>query len=412
MCSIAKEADVDICTIVTDWGSGCIKCAHFVPEVKEICSGECLFCFFTCGNHDSNLVETAVTGIVPGNFIASLFSICKFVGMGDHQLRLQQRLAKLIKERIVFRDMPESEATVDLGELMAMILALDNRFSPIRKITEGKEAQVEGSYANAARQRKAAWENAIAKCRVTVEGQIHAMCPPSAGREQMREEIAANFSQAAMPRALPVPALNKWTRLLPCAVWFVPLFILQVLDPLFDDRPGSAFEKFAVQDAQYGDMSYHKVEGVLFKRAKVNVCGKTGGDFIWRLMLLLMVLEPMSEVTMFFLRSAHQFVEAPWSKRSPPLCDLVSPKFSVILAVRQYMAFLLRGGSTRLRLLYARQVDGRTLTLRRSLLICVDVLMFSSCSGCWPGRDRITGQVLWLCLLLDSSQGYVAYGLG
>ena len=103
--------------------------------------------------------------------------------------------------------------------------------------------------------------------------------------------------------------------------------------------------------------------------------------------------------------------EAPWPKR-PPLCDFVSPKFSMILAVRQYMAFLLRGGSTRLRLLYARQVHGRTLTLRRSLLICVDVLMFSSCSGCWPGRDRNTGQVLWLCLLLDSSQGYVTYGLG
>ena len=49
--------------------------------------------------------------------------------------------------------------------------------------------------------------------------------------------------------------------------------------------------------------------------------------------------------------------EAPWPKR-PPLCDFVSPKFVMILAVRQYMAFLLRGGSTRLRLLYDEEALG------------------------------------------------------
>ena len=104
-----------------------------------------------------------------------------------------------------------------------------------------------------------------------------------------------------------------------------------------------AFSDFNVDDTNIGQLNCHKVAGIYLGRAREFVTGVSGEEYMWQLLILLIILEPLSEVTLFFIRSAHPYVES--LERAPPLMDCVTDRSSPIIICLQYISSLLLGSS-------------------------------------------------------------------
>lgn len=375
---------------------------------------------FHCGNHRVNLIEN-VTADVLGHDV-SVFMICgsTFFSMGGNYLRLVQALGVGVDRwmaKPVF-GLPPEDAKPTTDELMDYCVRNYKGFTDVKddawssdedeQTNETDEANMDDAVRKGRRDfrrrhylYRKSWEsfvaifNGIIWATACTVGPHYALDLVDFANLKHRAVVAiARVLFRSMPKR---PCKGKWTKLGPCADWWMlALGTMNLLTRLWN----IAYKEFLITVVKLAcasepeltqDFNWHELRS---KRCKYIESGLTEAT-VTSLVILCIVLEPLRFLTKWFLKRGSSFRRTRRQKagKTPPLCDLVWLTASPATRVLQYFSLLMSGRAKRLRLLWARgghssfeqwaaHNPATLAVLRRAIMVASSLVHFRFIKSC------------------------------
>ena len=344
-----REATIDVRIFAGDGASSNEKfvhnyCANYLPKDAHVILKE-------CSNHNEALIDNAFTDTFSPTLGSDIYCMCAFANMGQHWQRVGVAIDGLVSARMVPKGtvMPADTHFIDLEELSSY--AVDNHgiFENVADSSvRFKNHNVPGPNSKDDVREKWNYLRRTLQVAVCEDGckYVPVTGPTSAHRSVEHEttarlKVSMALQSAGASRKPRPPARNKWTQLGPALDVFVVLWLLGVAVPVMGPGPRSAWRAFTSSDN-----AWHAVAGVYLKRFHKNM----HDEFMLLLLSLTIVLEPSKYLTTFFMEHnrRHQGVGY------PGLLNLVTAATSPLTSARQYLSGLLRGESSRFKLILSK----------------------------------------------------------
>ena len=296
-----------------------------------------------CMNHQNHLGMMGVfSGAFESKFCSGLYSICSYLRLGYHMLRLSLSVAPFLESPGTLcithaQPSPSDDALVE--EVLAYIAA------HVEKATNSSEEghrQRVASKLNAYRSLFQDWNTGYGQRRVghACRG---AECRPR-GKGSTVEKLVAHLQASVTGSSPTTPQLGKWTQLGLCLDWFVVGFMGNFIPSLF----AFAFSGVAMPSGAEGlpldmsegflmDLSWKALTGVKKKAAQGKL---TDAEWCAKVLILAIVIEPCRFLCSYFMAQSHNDPAAARAGPSPALNCLYDRSSLVVWALQHWSAMV------------------------------------------------------------------------
>ena len=322
--------------------------------------------FKLCELHTLKIVENAVATCVSDAISSRLYSLTlMFKSATQYYLRLMFVVLPFLTQNLQFRRNPAPAGSKNFAnEVLDFIMS---RLEGVAKTDDAPHTK--GAYSGTDRRRsfvfcgerkrfRQAWTRFVEILGYGWEHNqfIHYCDDPDneAYKRSVVMDAAQCISKCIFNRIPSTPQSNKWTQRARCMIWFFlamsPCALLLSLYKLaFGRLVVDLLKDRGTGTDEYADsMDYHRVNGKRMKQGEIFLEDKT-------MMIYVVILVVVQEVLQFYTwwlivagRSAID-VSAPL-----PIFDLVHDAFSPLVLARQYLSSILRGKSSRLKLIFLK----------------------------------------------------------
>lgn len=322
-----------------------------------------------CHAHQANLVETSCVGASGPKLISSFFSFCHFLQAGTHWSKLKEAVRQYVVETAEI-----SVATSAGAELPLYTQELAQMQALVRKaLTQSKTKHAEMADLQEKDVAHCQFDKHVAEFLRMWNGDLTGKkcehrCfrtgPPSnwccQDDEESKSKLASSLIAFALHSVPETPAPAKWTKLWSCLSFLINGFLcsswlasvvprwLPALKILQKKPKQSGEPEDDIDPALAATQEYAKIAGKRAKKTEQFVSELATGDLGLRLLILLLVDEPLRFLTMEFLR----FSDA--ANTEPALFCLCNEHSSALVAACQYLSSLLLTDASRLELLYRK----------------------------------------------------------
>lgn len=334
-----------------------------------------------CGNHSTNLVESAVIGGHWMSLLGRMYSVALLLRQGAYFLRLVHSVGGVVDAAVaggaILHRVPPpagaSEYARAMGDFvlrnLRSIMAFRKR-ATVHDDSDNEDGAESDPFNKRRDKSAAAWLSAWQEFTSVFNGPLWGPLRHYCADRSCCNGFDVETTKAKMRHALAgltfrvmpcVPVKAKWTKTLPCIAWFVMAVACM---PCLQSAWPLAFGRMSVNVAPLGFMAQGAMDAVQMEeihwqvvqgaRAKAGLAMIKDPRTPTRLLVLGIVMEATMCLTRWFMKRS-----APSSRlRSSPghcaLMDFVNPVFSPVTRVLQFLSALLAGHSPRLCLIWQR----------------------------------------------------------
>lgn len=351
---------------------------RLVAAAMALLPADALICDRVCGNHSTNLVEGAVLGAHWLQLLSRMYSVALLLRQGAYFLRLVHSVTVVIDQAVdrgaIARGLvPPEEAGAYSLEMGDFVLRNMRNVMAFRKRAtvhdDSDDETVSDQFNKKHDQALEAWLQAWREYVAVFNGPLwkpmrhfcsHPGCcnnfDAAATKEKMRRALVG-LTFRAMPM---VPVKTKWTKTLPCVIWFVLavacLESLQVAWPVAFNELSVTVASLprdaggVVDHVEMEQIHWHAVQG---SRARAGLAMIRDPRTPTKLLVLGLTMEVTMHLTRWFMKRgapSTRFRPSPTSG----LMDFVNLEQSPVTMVLQYFSAMLAGQAQRLKLLWLR----------------------------------------------------------
>ena len=351
------------------------NCKALAIRIRRL-SEKCPCSDAICALHENKHIEEAITYIWGVHNISSMYSQSLALRKSGYFVRVLNAVDGFVADNLLmFRGQPPADAAAYTQEVIAYLLA---------QIPPDTDVLSKGGKKRRNKRKKSAYEvqaelmqylaEVLNGCWFLNIGYLvhwctsqHCCVNPVTGEKYCRKTCIQKVRMAMRKiifRRMPtVPNSIKWTKLGPCADFNYGVNVVHgcfrlIYVKAFGELYVSLCEQADATDAKNAgsnlseeysnDINWHRVAS---KQVAAGLDFWSNEDKVVSIPVLCVTLEPQ-RFMMRYLFSAHKVARPKTSW--PVVCDMTNPAHSPITIMRQAYAGLLKGSSTRLRLLFGQ----------------------------------------------------------